>query len=144
MNYFNRYFVDVVKNKYFQFSGRASRSEFWYFVLFSIIVAIVVAIVGTALGIQYMMPMDTVSVSPTGELINVTQEMPVNILQIIVSLALFFPSLAIAIRRLHDIGRTGWWYLVGLIPLVGALVLIAFFVMPSQKEDNQYGAFSIE
>lgn len=55
------------------------------------------------------------------------------------SLALFIPSLAVAVRRLHDIGRSGWWLLIGLIPLVGAFVLLVFAVQDSQPGSNAYG-----
>jgi len=61
-----------------------------------------------------------------------------QLLSLIFSLVLLIPSLSIGARRLHDIGRTGWWQLIGLIPLIGAIVLIVFFVLDS-KEDNKYG-----
>lgn len=57
----------------------------------------------------------------------------------IVSLALFLPSLGVAVRRLHDIGRSGWWILIGLIPLVGAILLLIWFCKDSQMESNEYG-----
>ena len=144
MNNFKNYFVDVVTQKYFQFSGRASRREFWYFILFSIIFSIIAGVLGTALGIEYIMQVDSIKfVEATGEMVSVKQDIPLNILQLGLSLLLFFPSLAITIRRLHDIGRTGWWYLIVLIPLIGALVLLAFFVKAGQLDDNRYGEFPV-
>ncbi|HIE34981.1 MAG TPA: DUF805 domain-containing protein [Campylobacterales bacterium] len=113
MEYFNKYFLDVVKNKYAQFDGRASRSEFWYYILFRLIISVIAAVLGNIIGFP--------------------------IFELLVFLALFVPDIAIAVRRLHDINKTGWWLLVGLIPLIGALVLIAFFVMKSYPDDNQYG-----
>jgi len=111
------YFLDVVKNKYAQFDGRATRSEYWYFTLFFMIGYILLFIIDA-----FLMQM-------TG--------LPLPILTLIFALGLVIPSIAVAIRRLHDIGKSGWWYLLAIVPIV-SLVLIAFFVMDS-KEDNQYG-----
>ena len=110
------YFLDVIQNKYAQFDGRATRSEYWYFVLFTTIAYIVAMVID-------------------GLLAGLTGGMP--ILTIIIMLGLLVPSIAVGIRRLHDIGKSGWWYLLALVPLI-SLVLIAFFVMDS-KEDNIYG-----
>ena len=110
------YFLDVITKKYAEFNGRATRSEYWYFVLFSIIAYVIAGIVD-------------------GFLVGVTGGYPV--LSILLGLGFLIPSIAVAVRRLHDIGKSGWWYLIAFIPLVG-LILIAFFVMDS-KDDNQYG-----
>ena len=110
------YFLDVLKNKYAQFDGRATRSEYWYFVLFQLIIFILVAVIDEFLA-------------------NITGGIPV--LTIIAFLVFLIPSIAVAVRRLHDIGRSGWWYLLSIVPIV-SLVLIAFFVMDS-KPDNEYG-----
>ena len=111
------YFLDVIKNKYAQLSGRATRSEYWYFTLFATITYFIAIFLDAAL-------------------INVTGGMP--ILTILAMLVLLVPSVTVGIRRLHDIGKSGWWYLLALVPLI-SLVLIAFFVIDS-KEDNIYGA----
>ncbi len=106
--------VKTCLNKYVDFNGRARRSEFWYFVLFQVAVGIVASI-GDALifgGILYW----------------------------VVVLALLLPALGVAVRRLHDTDRTGWWLLIGLIPLVGLIVLLVFYVQPGTAGDNQYGA----
>ena len=114
MNYFNTYFVDVLKNQYADFSGRAIRSQFWYFVLFSFIISFVLGIVdGMLFGRQ--------------------------ILSMIFNLAVLIPSIAIAVRRLHDLGKTGWWYLLIFVPLIGIIVLIVWFCMKGQTTKNQYG-----
>jgi uncharacterized membrane protein YhaH (DUF805 family) len=139
MNAFYNYFLDVITNKFFQFAGRAPRREFWYFMLFSIIVSIVVGIAGEILGIMYVIPMEVPVISESGEMINTTQNIPINILQIVFGLSMIFPSMAVSIRRLHDIGKSGWWYLVGLIPLIGAIVLLVFFTTKSDNETNEYG-----
>lgn len=111
------YFLDVLQNKYAQFSGRATRSEYWYFTLFATIVYIIAMVID-------------------GLLANITGGMP--IFMIITMLGFLVPSLAVGIRRLHDIGKSGWWYLLAFVPLI-SLVLIVFFVMDS-KDDNVYGA----
>ncbi|PWE55953.1 DUF805 domain-containing protein [Metarhizobium album] len=105
--------VSSALSKYVVFSGRASRSEYWWFVLFNIIVSIVAAGVDAALGIQAV-----------GAL---------------VSLALLLPGIAVGVRRLHDIDKSGWWLLIAFVPLIGFIVLIYFFVQPSQPGDNRFG-----
>jgi len=116
------YFLDVMKNKYAQFEGRASRSEYWYFVLFYIIFAVVVGL------------LDGVMAGLTGG-----NTGGIGILSLIYILGTLVPSIAVGIRRLHDTGRSGWWYLIALIP-IASLVLLAFFVMDSQESENKYGA----
>src|SRR3954452_19908175 len=114
-------FQDAVRTcfqKYVTFSGRARRSEFWYFVLFNVIVGFVAGIIDVIIG--------TRSSYGTG------------LIQSLASLALLLPNLAVGARRLHDTGRSGWWLLIGLIPLVGAIVLLVFFVQDSHPA-NQYG-----
>ena len=126
MEQFNRYFIDTIKNRYAKFDGRASRSEYWFYTLFYLIIAIAVGMVDTA----FVNPMLGASAAQAGE---------GGILQIILALALLVPSIAVGVRRLHDTGRSGWWLLIGLIPIVGALVLIYFYVTDSQAGSNQFG-----
>ena len=106
------WFMAVLK-KYAVFSGRARRKEFWMFILFYIIIAIVLGVVDSIIG------------------------MPV--LGTLFALGLLIPSLAVGARRLHDTGKSGWWQLIGLIPFIGILILIIFWVMDSNPGDNQYG-----
>lgn len=111
--------VRTCMSKYVDFSGRARRSEFWYFALLSFLVGIVTSILDAILGTDY----DT-----GGGLVNT-----------VASLALFLPSLAVAVRRLHDTGRSGWWILIGLIPIVGLILLIVWYCSHTVPGDNQYG-----
>ncbi len=104
-------FLAAVK-QYANFSGRATRKDYWMFVLFYLIFYVGCVIVDSILGIA--------------------------LLALIFSLALLVPSIAVAARRLHDTGRSGWWQLIALIPLIGTIVLIVFLVQDSQA-DNQYG-----
>lgn len=105
-------FVTAVKtcfSKYADFTGRAKRPELWWFALFTFAVSVVLQMI-------------------VGDLISG-----------LFSLAVLLPMLAVGARRLHDIGRSGWWLLIGLVPLVGAIVLIYFYIQPSAPEANEYG-----
>ena len=126
MKQFNRYFLDTIKNRYAKFDGRATRSEYWYFILFYFILALIVTLV------------DVLVINP---MLGLTPEQSQQggILQIIVGLGLLIPTLALTIRRLHDIGKSGWWFLIALIPIIGALVLIYFYIQDSQAGSNLYG-----
>ena len=126
MEQFNRYFIDTIKNRYAKFDGRATRSEYWYFILFYFIVSFIVV------------ALDTFVVNP---MLGATPEQAAQggILQILLALALLIPSIALGVRRLHDIGKSGWWILVGLIPIIGLIVLIYFYVQDSQAGSNLYG-----
>jgi uncharacterized membrane protein YhaH (DUF805 family) len=106
------WYLEVLK-KYAVFSGRARRKEYWMFVLFNVIVSIVLFAIGRAIGAEF--------------------------LQGLYSLAVLLPGLGVAVRRLHDTDRSGWWLLIALVPLVGAIVLLVFTVSDSQPGDNQYG-----
>jgi uncharacterized membrane protein YhaH (DUF805 family) len=106
--------IDAVRSalsKYATFSGRARRSEYWWFVLFNIIVSVLALAVDSALG---------------------TEPGRTGLVGSIVALALLLPGLAVTARRLHDTGRTAWWMLIALVPVVGAIVLLVFTVQDSQ------------
>jgi uncharacterized membrane protein YhaH (DUF805 family) len=99
-------------SKYATFSGRSSRSAYWWWVLFYVLVVIGVSILDAAIGTP--------------------------VLAGLAWLAFFIPNLAVLVRRLHDTDRTGWWVLIGLIPLLGVIVLIVFACMDSSPP-NKYG-----
>ena len=101
--------------KYAAFSGRAARSEFWYWQLFLRLAGLIVAIVDTSLGLH---------------------SKPLGLIYYLVTL---LPTLAVGARRLHDTGRSGWWLLLLLIPFIGWVVLLIFYVLESQAGENQYG-----
>lgn len=105
------YFVDAFK-RYAEFNGRASRQEYWMFILFYMIFYVVLGVVDGALNSYLLTP--------------------------IYSIVCLVPSISIGARRLHDTGRSGWWQLIGFIPLIGAIVLIVFFAQDSHGE-NEYG-----
>ena len=112
--------IDPFK-KYTVFTGRATRSEYWYFSLFTFLITIGLAVIDSALG--------TVD-KTTGQ----------GVLGILWSLFILLPTLAVFVRRLHDTGRSGWWFWIALIPVIGAIVLLVFMCIDSQSEVNQYGA----
>jgi uncharacterized membrane protein YhaH (DUF805 family) len=118
-------FQDAVQTcfrKYADFQGRARRAEYWWFVLFAIIGTVVALLVDALLGAAL-----------TGG------GMGLPVFQAAFSLGIFLPSLAVAIRRLHDTDRSGWWYLIVLVPLIGFIVLIIFFVQRGTEGPNRFG-----
>ncbi len=114
------WYLEVLK-KYTVFDGRAGRPEYWYFVLFNAIVSIVLEILDRLLG-------------------TVSSDARVGLFGGIYSLAVLCPSIAVGIRRLHDINRSGWWLLIGLVPLVGWIILIVWAATESDAGANQYGS----
>lgn len=114
------YYIDCLTKKYCCFSGRARRKEYWMFVLFNFIAALVIGFVGAFLA----------------GLTNVTA---FAFLGTIYNIAVIVPSMGLLFRRLHDIGKSGWWWLIGLVPFVGWIVIIVFCCLDSQPGENQYG-----
>ena len=112
------WYLGVLK-KYAVFSGRAHRTEFWMFVLINLIVSIILGFIDSMLGLA--------------------SEEGYGLLSGVYVLAVLLPSVAVAVRRLHDTGRSGWWQLIGFVPLVGFIVLLVFYVLDSQPGTNEYG-----
>jgi uncharacterized membrane protein YhaH (DUF805 family) len=109
-------FPDAVRSvltQYATFTGRARRSEYWWFALAYAVTYFVAAFIDMVLG--------------------------TTLFTVVVALGLLVPSLAVAVRRLHDIGKSGWWLLIGLVPLVGSIVVLVFACQDSQPGTNQYG-----
>lgn len=119
MNLFEDYFLNVIKKHYADFQGRASRSEYWYFTLFNILIGIAVSVVVGILG-------------------NIIGS-AASLLSAVYSLGLLVPGVCLAIRRMHDTGKSGWWLLLGLVPIVGFIIVIVLLVMDSEADRNQYG-----
>lgn len=116
--------LTLALKKYAQFHGRSRRREFWMFALFCIIVYTVAMILDNALGITYELLGQDVGYGP---------------IYSIVGLALLVPSLAVGVRRLHDIDKSGWYILVNLIPIIGNIWFIVMMITEGTKGDNQYG-----
>lgn len=112
--------VKSALNKYATFSGRARRSEYWWFVVFNWIVLAAAIFLDNMFGIAFI----PYSYGP---------------LYLLAGLVLVIPGLAIMVRRLHDIDKSGWYILLSLIPIVGAIVLIVWFCTDSNRTLNRFG-----
>jgi uncharacterized membrane protein YhaH (DUF805 family) len=108
------WYLAVLKN-YAGFSGRARRTEYWMFFLINFIIVVVLDVISMAIKLS-------------------------TILGGVYGLLVLIPALAVGVRRLHDTGRSGWWLLIGLIPVVGTIILIVFLATDGQPGDNQYGS----
>ncbi|MBK5941926.1 DUF805 domain-containing protein [Halochromatium roseum] len=106
--------------KYAVFSGRSRRKEYWTFFLVNFVVATALLLVDQRIG-------------------TFDQETSVGLLNAIFTLALLLPSIAVAVRRLHDTDRVGWWVLLSIIPIIGSIILIFFMIQDSTAGDNRYG-----
>ncbi|THF67816.1 DUF805 domain-containing protein [Deinococcus sp. Arct2-2] len=104
------------------FSGRSRRREYWMFVLFNWIRTLVIGFIDRRLGLDFGV-----------------ENLQIGILGVIQSLILFIPGLAVGIRRMHDIGRSGWWSLLVLIPLIGGIWLIVLDATDSEPGSNKRG-----
>jgi uncharacterized membrane protein YhaH (DUF805 family) len=109
------WYLDVLK-KYAVFTGRARRKEYWYFFLITLIISIILSLLDGSFGDGGM-----------------------GILTTLYSLAVLIPGIAVSVRRLHDIGRSAWWLLIGLVPFLGGIVLLVFMVLDSTPGENQFG-----
>lgn len=118
--------------RYFDFSGRSRRKEYWMFFLLTIIVGIVAGIIDSMLGFGTASSVTTDS----GVSASFSSRGPVAA---ITSLALLIPSIAVAIRRLHDTDRSGWWLLLVLIPIIGWIVLLVFYCTDGTRGTNRFG-----
>lgn len=107
--------------KYADFSGRARRTEYWMFVLFNTIFAIVAAVLDNVLGLA-------------------SEDTFGGIMYGLFSLAIILPTWAVTVRRLHDVGKSGWSILISLIPLIGGIWFFVLTVTDSQPSENEYGA----
>lgn len=120
-----QYYLDAFRN-YANFTGRARRQQFWMFALFNTIITIVLWFF---------------AIGPLFSGSNAVEDIftPGYFVYMAYTLAAFIPSLAISVRRLHDIGKSGWYYLVILIPLAGVIWLLVMMCTDSQQEENKWG-----
>jgi uncharacterized membrane protein YhaH (DUF805 family) len=108
--------------RYAEFTGRSRRKEYWMFVLLSIGIYIVASILDGIAGL------------------NRTIAGTYGPITLLVALGLLVPTLAVSIRRLHDSDRSGWWLLLGLVPLVGEIIVLVFMVLKGTRGANRFGA----
>lgn len=106
--------TEICIRKYVTFSGRASRSEFWYFWLFQFIIGLVLNIVAYLVHFLAFLPL-------------------------ISALFFFLPNMSVAVRRLHDIDKSGWWYWIILVPLIGVILLLVWWCSRGDDEPNRFG-----
>ncbi|MCL7764593.1 DUF805 domain-containing protein [Polaribacter sp. Z014] len=114
------WYLKVVKEHYADFNGRARREEFWMFTLFNAIISIVITFVFAGIGIALESPL-------------------LGGLSYIYTLAVLVPSLAVLVRRLHDTGKSGWFFLIALIPLIGSIWLLVILCTDSVSGANKWG-----
>jgi uncharacterized membrane protein YhaH (DUF805 family) len=114
------WYLEVLK-KYARFDGRAGKKEYWYFSLFSFIIIVVLSVIDMMTGT-----------------FNVT--VGLGLLSGIYTLAVLIPSIAVSVRRLHDTDRSGGWFLINAIPLIGVIVFLIFTAQDGTPGDNQYGS----
>lgn len=114
-----------VLHQYTDFSGRARRQEYWMFVLFNAIFAIVAMIIDNLLG-------------TTMQLRGV--QLPYGFVYLVYGLFVLLPNLAVSVRRLHDMGKSGWFLLISIIPIFGGLVVLYFLVLDSEPGSNKWGS----
>jgi uncharacterized membrane protein YhaH (DUF805 family) len=113
------WYLDVLK-KYAVFHGRARRKEYWFFGLWNILITMALAVVDEIIG-------------------SVSAEADIGLLSGLYTLGVLIPGIAVSVRRLHDTDRTGWWLLIYLIPVIGALVFLVFMVQDGKPGENHYG-----
>ncbi|WP_166212773.1 DUF805 domain-containing protein [Cognatiluteimonas telluris] len=113
------WYLKVLKN-YAVFQGRARRKEYWMYTLFNVLVLVVLSILDRVLGLAS----ETYGIGP---------------LYVLYALAVLIPGLAVGVRRLHDIDKSGWWMLIAFIPLIGGIVLLVFAVMEGTSGSNRFG-----
>lgn len=106
------YYLNVLK-KYAVFGGRARRKEYWMFFLFNIVIGFVLGFIDGIIGTK--------------------------ILAILYSLVVLIPGIAVGVRRFHDTNHSGWWWLIGLVPIVGIIILIVLLARDGQSGENRYG-----
>jgi uncharacterized membrane protein YhaH (DUF805 family) len=107
--------------KYVDLSGRARRKEYWMFHLFNVIFTIAVVILASIFG--------TAS----------EEDLGFRVIYGLFALAIILPTLSVTVRRLHDVGKSGWWIFISLVPLIGSIWLLVLMVTDSQPGENQYG-----
>jgi len=122
-----QYYLKALRN-YTGFTGRSTRSEYWYFALFNFIFAIAAMIVDNVLGTRI-----------TTDTINGAFGLPYGYIYLLYALAVLIPGLAVAVRRLHDVNKSGWFLLIALIPIVGIIWLLVLMVTDSYPGENKYG-----
>ena len=110
----------VALKKYAVFAGRARRKEFWLFVLFNTLIAVALAVIDMLTG-------------------TFDEDVGLGLFSGLYAVAMIVPSIAVAVRRLHDTDRSGWWYLLVFLPVIGGLVILVFMCLDGTLGSNRFG-----
>ena len=120
-----KYYLDILTNKYADFNGRARRKEYWMWTLYYTLILLFAMVLDNVLGLNF-------------ELLG--QDLGYGWLYVTVGITHLIPGLGIVVRRLHDVGKSGWFYLIILIPLIGFIWILVLFCTDGIKEDNKWGS----
>lgn len=113
-------FMDVVKNKYVQFTGRAGRKEYWLFYLVNIALYLLFVILTSIFG-------------------NGVLTLIISVIYTLFGLAILLPGIAVCVRRLHDVGKGGGWAFIAFVPIVGVFILLYFMIIKGEPNPNRFG-----
>ena len=122
--------------KYASFTGRAQRSEFWWFFLFWWVGTFIINLIDSASGLVINFGTETID---TANGVITFSTGGVGVLSTIWALALLLPFISVTVRRLHDTNRSGWWWWIQVIPCVGFIVILVFMLLDSTPGDNRFG-----
>lgn len=120
-----KYYLDILTNKYADFKGRARRKEYWMWTLYYTLILLFAMVLDNVLGLNF-------------ELLG--QDLGYGWLYVTIGITHLIPGLGIVVRRLHDVGKSGWFYLIILIPLIGFIWILVLFCTDGVKEDNKWGS----
>ena len=120
-----KYYLDILTNKYADFKGRARRKEYWMWTLYYTLILLFAMVLDNVLGLNF-------------ELLG--QDLGYGWLYVTIGITHLIPGLGIVVRRLHDVGKSGWFYLIILIPLIGFIWILVLFCTDGIKEDNKWGS----
>ena len=120
-----KYYLDILTNKYADFKGRARGKEYWMWTLYFTLILLFAMVLDNVLGLNF-------------ELLG--QDLGYGWLYVTIGITHLIPGLGIVVRRLHDVGKSGWFYLIILIPLIGFIWILVLFCTDGVKEDNKWGS----
>ena len=119
-----KYYLDILTNKFADFNGRARRKEYWMWTLYCTIILLISMVFDNLFGLTF-------------ELLG--EDLGYGWLYLIFGIIQFIPGLAVVVRRLHDVGKSGWYYLIILIPLIGFIWVLVLLCTDGVKEENKWG-----
>ena len=123
------WYIKVMRDNYINFKGRARRKEYWMFTLVYVIILLGCQAIDNMLGTVFMM-----DAGPMGEI-----SMGYGWAYTVCGLVHLLPGLSVVVRRLHDVGKSGWFYLIFLLPIIGIIWLLVLYCTEGQKQDNKWG-----